>query len=43
LRGKLLNENRGAIRTRIGEGWDVHIYKTMIVDVEEDGRAVMPA
>jgi hypothetical protein len=28
---------------RIGEGWDVDIYKTMIRGVEEDGMAMVPA
>jgi hypothetical protein len=43
LRGKLLKENGETVRMRIGEGWDVDIYKNMIVDVEEDALAVMPA
>jgi hypothetical protein len=28
---------------RIGDGWDVDIYKNMILKVEEDGLALMPA
>jgi hypothetical protein len=43
LRGKLLKENGETVRMRIGEGWDVDIYKTMILGVEEDGMAMMPA
>jgi hypothetical protein len=43
LRGKLLKESGDTVRMRIGEGWDVDIYKSMIVDVEEDALAVMPA
>jgi len=43
LRGRLLKESGDTVRMRIGEGWDVDIYKNMIVDVEEDGLAVMPA
>lgn len=43
LRGKLLKESGETVRMRIGEGWDVDIYKNMIVDVTEDGLAVMPA
>jgi hypothetical protein len=43
LRGKLLKENRETVRMRIGEGWDVDIYKAMILDVQEDRIAVMPA
>jgi len=43
LRGKLLKEGDATVRMRIGEGWDVDIYKAMIVAVEEDGMAVVPA
>lgn len=43
LRGKLLKENGETVRMRIGEGWDVDIYKNMILAVEEDGLAAMPA
>jgi len=43
LRGKLLKENSDTVRMRIGEGWDVDIYKTMIRGVEEDGLAMVPA
>ena len=43
LRGKLLKENRETVRVRIGEGWDVDIYKTMILDVQEDPMAMIPA
>lgn len=43
LRGKLLKEMRDTVRMRIGEGWDVDIYKNMILGVEEDGLAVIPA
>ena len=43
LRGKLLKENSDTVRVRIGEGWDVDIYKTMIRGVEEDGLAMVPA
>ena len=43
LRGRLLRENGETVRMRIGEGWDVDIYKTMILGVEEDGMALMPA
>jgi hypothetical protein len=43
LRGKLLKENSETVRMRIGEGWDVDIYKTMIRGVEEDGMAMVPA
>lgn len=43
LRGKLLKENGETVRMRIGDGWDVDIYKTMILGVEEDGMALIPA
>ena len=43
LRGKLLKENGETVRMRIGEGWDVDIYKAMILAVEEDGMAMIPA
>ena len=43
LRGKLLKETSETVRMRIGEGWDVDIYKTMIRGVEEDGMAMVPA
>lgn len=43
LRGKLLKENSETVRMRIGEGWDVDIYKAMIRSVEEDGMALIPA
>jgi hypothetical protein len=43
LRGRLLKEGGETVRMRIGEGWDVDIYKAMIVAVEEDGMALIPA
>ena len=43
LRGKLLKENSETVRMRIGEGWDVDIYKATIRGVEEDGMALIPA
>jgi hypothetical protein len=43
LRGKLLKEADDTVRMRIGDGWDVDIYKNMILDVEHDGLALMPA
>jgi hypothetical protein len=43
LRGKLLKENGETVRMRIGEGWDVDIYKAMITGVEEDRMAMIPA
>jgi hypothetical protein len=43
LRGRLLKEGGDTVRMRIGDGWDVDIYKNMILDVEHDGLALMPA
>jgi len=43
LRGKLLKDSGETLRMRIGEGWDVDIYKAMIVAVEEDAMATIPA
>jgi hypothetical protein len=43
LRGKLLKEGGDTVRMRIGEGWDVDIYKTMVLAVEEDAMATVPA
>jgi len=43
LRGKLLKESSDSLRLRIGEGWDVDIYKAMIQAVEEDKMAMIPA
>jgi hypothetical protein len=41
LRGKLLKDGSDTVRMRIGEGWDVDIYKTMIVAVEEDSMVLL--
>jgi hypothetical protein len=43
LRGKLLKDGSDTVRMRIGDGWDVDIYKTMILAVEEDAMGLMPA
>jgi hypothetical protein len=43
LRGKLLKEGGETVRMRIGDGWDVDIYKAMILAVEEDSMVLMPA
>ena len=36
LRGTIVGESQDAVRFRIGEGWDVDIYKTMVMAVEDD-------
>ena len=41
LRGTIVGESPDALRFRIGEGWDVDIYKTMVLAVEEDNWASM--
>ena len=43
LRGRLLKEGGETVRMRIGEGWDVDIYKTMILGVEHDAMALVTA
>jgi hypothetical protein len=43
LRGKLLRDGGETVRMRIGEGWDVDIYKVMILAVEQDGMVLLPA
>jgi hypothetical protein len=43
LRGKLLKVGDKTVRMRIGEGWDVDIYKAMIMAVEEDSMVLLPA
>lgn len=43
LRGTLLRDGSETVRMRIGEGWDVDIYKAMILAVEQDAMALLPA
>jgi hypothetical protein len=43
LRGKLLKDGDETVRMRIGEGWDVDIYKVMILAVEHDAMALLSA
>jgi hypothetical protein len=43
LRGTLLKDGGESVRMRIGDGWDVDIFKSMILAVEEDAMAMMPA
>jgi len=35
LRGMIVSESNDAVRFRIGDGWDVDIYKNMVLAVEE--------
>jgi hypothetical protein len=41
LRGTIIGETYDSVRFRIGEGWDVDIYKAMVLAVEEDNWASM--
>ena len=43
LRGKLLKDGADTVRMRVGDGWDIDIYKAMIMAVEEDGTALLPS
>jgi hypothetical protein len=43
LRGRLLKDGGETIRMRVGDGWDIDIYKVMILAVEQDAMALMPA
>jgi hypothetical protein len=43
LRGKLLKEGGDTVRMRVGDGWDIDIYKNMILSVEQDCLAQIPA
>ena len=36
LRGTIVGESDEALRVRVGSGWDVDIFKTMVLAVEED-------
>ncbi len=36
LRGVIVGESESAVRFRVGEGWDIDIYKHMILAVEQD-------
>ena len=43
LRGKLVKDGEDTVRMRIGEGWDIDIYKAMILAVEQDAMVLLPA
>ena len=43
VRGKLLKDGGETVRMRIGDGWDVDIYKAMILAVEADSMDLLPA
>jgi hypothetical protein len=39
LRGTIVGESEEAIRFRIGEGWDIDVFKPMVLAVEQDNWA----
>ena len=39
----LLKDGDDTVRMRIRDGWDVDIYKAMILAVEEDGMVLLPS
>lgn len=43
LRGRLLKDGNDTVRMRIGDGWDVDIYKAMILAVEQDAMVMLPS
>jgi hypothetical protein len=36
LRGVIVSEGQDSVMFRVGEGWDVEIFKNMVLAVEED-------
>ncbi len=36
LRGTMVSESKEAVRMRIGEGWAIDVFKTMILTVDGD-------
>jgi hypothetical protein len=38
LRGVIVGESESSVRFRVGEGWDIEIFKHMILAVEQDSR-----
>ena len=41
LRGVIVGESESVVRFRVGEGWDIDIYKHMILAVEQDSWAAI--
>jgi hypothetical protein len=39
LRGTIIGESEEAVKIRVGDTWDIDIYKTMILAVEQDSWA----
>ena len=42
LRGVIVGESETMVLFRMGEGWDIDIYKPMILAVEQDNWASTP-
>ena len=40
LRCKVIGESDGRVRIRVGDGWDVDMYKEMIQNVEKDSAVL---
>jgi hypothetical protein len=38
LRGIIVGESQGAVRFRIEGNWDIDVYKSLILTVEQDKR-----
>ena len=36
VRGTIIGETEKSLKFRIGDGWDVEIFKSMVMGVEED-------
>ncbi len=36
LRGRLVSETNDAVRLRISDSWDVDIFKSMVIAIEQD-------
>jgi hypothetical protein len=41
VRGRLVSETTNVVRLRIAENWDVDIFKSMVVAIEQDTPMVM--
>lgn len=41
VRGRLVSETGSVLRLRIAENWDVDIFKSMVVAIEQDTPMVM--
>lgn len=41
VRGRLLSETTNVLRLRIADNWDVDIFKSMVVAIEQDNPVMM--